>query len=116
MSYSKYRAKPVHDDGYRFSSKREHKRYLELRILEKAGEIAGLELQPSWSFSFDSSPVLIRSDGFPNGRKLTYRADFSYTDKNGTFVCEDAKGFKTPEYKIKKALMEACHGIIVREV
>lgn len=27
-----------------------------------------------------------------------------------------AKGFKTPEYKIKKALMEACHGIVVKEV
>lgn len=116
MSFKKYRNKPTHYDGHRFDSKRELKRYQELQILIRAGEIANLELQPSWSFSVDSRPVLIRSEGFPNGRKLTYRADFSYTDKNGTFHCEDAKGFKTPEYKIKKALMEACHGIIVEEV
>lgn len=116
MSYAKYRNKPTHYDGHRFDSKRELKRYQELQLLVRAGEIANLELQPSWSFSVDGVPVVIRSQGFPNGRKMTYRADFSYTDKNGTPVIEDAKGFKTPEYKIKKALMEACHGIVVKEV
>lgn len=117
MSYSKYKAKPVHDDGHRFSSKREHKRYLELKLLERAGEIRDLQLQPSWTFSVDGKAVLIRSEGYPNGRKLTYRADFGFVDvKTGEYRCEDSKGFRTPEFKIKKALMEAFHGIIVQEV
>lgn len=117
MSYSKYKAKPVHDDGHRFSSKREHKRYLELRLLERAGEIRDLQLQPSWTFSVDGKGLLIRSEGYPNGRLAKYVADFSYVDtKTGELVVEDSKGFRTDVFKWKKALMELCHGIIVREV
>lgn len=116
MSYSKFRNKKTPVDGITFSSRREAKRYQELKILQQAGEIAELKLQPSWTFYVDGNPVLIRSQGFPNGRLAKFVADFSYVTKDGEFVVEDSKGFRTDVFKWKKALMEACHGIVVREV
>lgn len=117
MSYKKYRNKPTHLDGHRFDSIKEAKRYQELRLLEKMGEIRDLKLQPSWGFSVAGNTVSIRSAGFPNGKAVKYKADFSYTDcKTGELAVEDVKGMRTDVYKLKRALMEACHGIIVREV
>jgi len=117
LAYSKYRAVPTEIDGVRFASKKEAKRYQELRLLERAGHVRDLQLQPSWTFSVAGNAVLIRSEGFPNGRKLKYQADFQYFDvKAGKVTVEDVKGMRTDVYKIKRALMEACHGIIVREV
>jgi len=85
-------------------------------LLERAGHVRDLTLQPSWTFSVDGNAVLIRSDGFPNGRHLKYKADFQYFDvRDGKVVIEDVKGMRTDVYKIKRALMEACYGIIVRE-
>lgn len=43
MSPHKYHAKPTTVDGIRFASKAEARRYSELRLLEKAGEIKNLE-------------------------------------------------------------------------
>ena len=42
----KYNAIPTTVDGIRFASKREARRYLELKLLQKAGHISDLELQP----------------------------------------------------------------------
>ncbi len=45
-----------------------------------------------------------------------YVPDFSYTEpKTGRRVVEDVKGYKTPEYKLKWRLMQACHEIEVKE-
>ena len=44
----KYGNRKVTIDGITFDSKREMKRYCELKLLEKAGEISGLELQPEF--------------------------------------------------------------------
>ncbi|MDD3747626.1 MAG: DUF1064 domain-containing protein, partial [Anaerostipes sp.] len=46
MRYSKYGARKTVIDGITFDSKREAKRYQELKLLEQAGEISYLELQP----------------------------------------------------------------------
>lgn len=45
-----------------------------------------------------------------------YRADFMYQTRCGEWVVEDAKGFRTPEYKLKAKLMRAVFGIAIREV
>ena len=45
---SKYNAKRVKRDGYTFDSKAEAKRYWELKQLEKAQEIAFLEVHPKF--------------------------------------------------------------------
>jgi hypothetical protein len=44
-----------------------------------------------------------------------YVADFRY-EEGGATVVEDAKGFKTAAYKLKKKLMKAIHNIEIREV
>lgn len=46
MKYNKYGNIKTVIDGIKFDSKRESERYLELKLLEKAGEISDLKLQP----------------------------------------------------------------------
>ncbi len=99
--------KKVEIDGHKFDSKRESERYLDLRLLERAGEIRDLELQPVFKIEIGGIPV--RYVG--SNRQMTYRADFRYYDVlRGCEVIEDVKmqsGFKTEVYKIKRALMRA---------
>jgi len=127
-SRSKYKAVKTTIDGVTFDSKKEAKRYTELRLLEKAGHITHLELQPEYQITI-------------NGAKICkYKADFRYFtvrqenneqyynskgewqtptmtgDKEGQIV-EDVKGFKTPIYRLKKKLVEACYpGTQIKEV
>ena len=94
----KYNAKSIEIDGFKFASKKEAKRYLELKTLEKAGKIKDLKLQP----------VFLLQEGFYYQgeaiRQITYRADFEYVNEKGERVVEDVKGFKTDVYKLKKKL------------
>ncbi len=101
---SKYRAVKTEVDGITFDSKREAARYMELVLLERAGEISRLELQPKY-------------DCVVNGHKIcTYKADFRYFSAEGSVV-EDVKGVKTPVYRLKKKLVEALYpGVTVQEV
>lgn len=99
----KYRNKKVVIDGRTFDSIREGKRYQELRLLEKAGEISHLECQPRFKLFCGTRPVL-----YDSGRQATYVADFAYFDGERR-VIEDAKGFRTREYLIKKAIVHAMH-------
>jgi ribosomal protein L25 (general stress protein Ctc) len=125
---SKYRAVPTVVDGIRFASKREAKRYQDLKLLERAGQIAGLvydKKQLRWPLAVNGELI------------CTYEADFSYwvhvdgktlkviirgniieTADVGKVrkVIEDSKGFKTPAYRLKRKLMKAIHGIEIKEV
>lgn len=102
---SKYKAQPTTVDGIRFDSKKEARRYQELRLLQKAGEISNLELQPSFKLSCGDRPIK-----FDSGRQAVYKADFAYWDhKQEKRVIEDSKGFRTPEYKLKRAIVHAMH-------
>jgi len=95
-------------DGIVFDSKKEAKRYGELKLLEKAGKIYLLVLQPEYIIA---APCVI------NGRKMAarkYRADFSYI-QDGKEVTEDCKGMKTDMYKLKRHLMKSIHGIDILE-
>lgn len=107
----KFRAIPTERDGIRFDSKREADRYSALRLLEKAGEISELEIQPVFPLVIGDRPVLIRSAGFPTGRRAKYIADFRYKDKSGARVTEDVKGMDTPLSALKRAIVEAQYGI-----
>ena len=110
---NKYGAESTIIDGIRFASKKESKRYIELRLLEKAGEITELVLQPKYPLMVgDEKPVKSRTKRYPNGRKVTYIADFKYYDvKKGAPVVEDVKGMDTPASRIKRACVEAYYGI-----
>lgn len=99
----KYGNKKVTIDGMTFDSIKEAKRYGELKILQRKGEISGLGCQP-------------RFDLFVNGERICfYRADFDYM-QCGKRVVEDVKGVKTPVYQLKKRLMKACLGITITEI
>lgn len=99
---SKYGNKPTEVDGIRFASKREAHRYTELKLLERAGKISALRLQPAFPLDVNGVPV------------CHYRADFAYVE-NGRRVVEDSKGYRTDVYKIKRALMKAIHGVEIVE-
>ena len=95
---SKYGAKRTSVDGVIFDSAKEANRYAMLRLLEKAGKITNLQLQPEFKCMV-------------NGNKIcTYKADFCY-DRNGENIVEDVKSkpTRTPVYKLKVRLMAACH-------
>lgn len=117
---SKYGAQPTTVDGIRFDSKKEATRYGELKLLEAAGEIWDLALQPKFPLLVPStSGQLMRAaEAIAQGgsfRLGEYRGDFLYWDKSGKVV-EDVKGFKTPLYRWKKKHVEAQYGIEIREI
>ena len=96
---SKYHNKKVQVDMYVFDSIAESKRYKELKLLERAGEIKKLELQPRF---------LLQESFKKNGktfRKIEYIADFQYIE-NGRVVIEDVKGKETEVFKLKRKLFE----------
>jgi hypothetical protein len=102
-SRSKYGNKKVVVDGIKFDSKWESERYLYLKSLEKAGRVRDLQLQ-------------VRFQIVVNGEKIcTYIADFQYeketADGEWESIVEDAKGVETADFKLKKKLMKAVHGI-----
>lgn len=102
---SKYGAVKTEVDGIVFDSKHEAKRYQELRLLEQAGEITNLRLQVPYIL-FPKSK---------HGRALKYIADFTYNDRNGQLIVEDAKGVKTPVYRLKRRMMAEIYNIEIKE-
>jgi hypothetical protein len=99
---SKYFAQPITIDGLRFASKKEGTRYLELKLLEKAGHIKSLELQP-------------RYDLIVNGVNCGfYKADFRYF-KDQKRIVEDVKGVRTPIYALKCKLVKALYNVEILE-
>jgi len=110
--FHKYGAEPVEIDGHRFPSKREGRRYGELKMLVQAGEITELELQPKYPLGLPDNPILLKSRGYPNGRQAAYFADFKYTDtRTGSEVIEDVKGMDTPLSRLKRAIVEAQYSV-----
>lgn len=93
-----------------FDSKKERDRYHVLKLLEKSGQIQDLQTQ----VYFYIIPTLRDDAGKLVARKTSYRADFVYTE-NGKQVVEDAKGFRTAVYKLKRALMFERFGILIKE-
>lgn len=109
MTYNKYKRNKVTVDGITFDSKKEAKRYFQLKELEQKGEISNLELQKA--FTLIPSQYI---DGRCVERPCKYIADFCYQQGEMTIV-EDVKGYKTTDYKIKKKLMLYLKGIQVKE-
>ena len=118
---SKYNNRKVRRDGLTFDSKKEHKRYNELLLLEQAGEIKNLRRQVKFLLiPTQREPKIIGPRGGVKKGKLlerecAYIADFVYTE-NGKIVVEDTKGLRTKDYIIKRKLMLYVHNIRVREV
>lgn len=107
---AKYGNRKVIRDGIEFDSIKECQRYCELKLMQRAGLISDLQMQ----VSFELIPSQ-RVDGKVVERAVNYIADFVYK-QDGLKVVEDTKGYKTPEYIIKRKLMLWVHGIRIREV
>lgn len=94
---SKYGAIPTVVDGIRFASKAEAKRWGELKLLERDGEIRRLERQPKFDLMVLGEKI---------GR---YIGDFAYLDKRLCRVVEDVKGYATDEFRLKWAIVRLQH-------
>lgn len=102
MRYNKFHvAKKIERtiDGIVFASKAEAIRYRELKLLECAGKIKDLHLQPRF--------LLIPKTKTQSA--CYYVADFQYI-QNKKIIVEDVKGFVTAVYKLKKKLFLYLYG------
>ena len=100
---SKFGAKKTMVDGITFDSKWESERYGQLKAMERGGIVTDLKLQVKYDIVINDIKI------------CKYIADFVYKEESpdGKIreIVEDAKGFETPEFKLKKKLMKAVHGI-----
>ena len=117
MKRHKYGAVATVVDGVRFSSKAEARRYQELRLLEKAGKIEALELQPAFVLTTQLTTGTIRGAGKALAGKFPvigkYVADFKYyrLEAPCDWVVEDVKGYDLPLAKWKRKHTEAQYGV-----
>lgn len=75
--------------GRSFASQLERRRAEELTMLVQAGQISNLEFQPTVKLTV---------------AEIGYRPDFRYTTDSGEVVYEEAKGFETSDWLIRKKL------------
>lgn len=100
MIKHKFKAISTIYDGIKFPSKKEQKRYQQLRLLEQSGDLL----------------FFLRQVPFHLTGNIKYVCDFMCFWKDGTVTIEDVKGFKTDMYKVKKKLVEATYPIEIIEI
>ena len=108
---NKYGAKPTDLDGYRFASKAEAKRYAELVLLLKAGEIKNLEVHPHYPYEVNGRKIgrgytadfayLEVTHGSPNGRRCKFKSPRKIT--------EDVKGTTARDWPLRRDLFKALY-------
>ena len=108
---SKYHNRKVEIDGIKFDSIKEGERYLELKMLLRAGKIRDLQLQ----VEFELIPKQAGEQACKD------KADFVYhMADTGKMVVEDVKGCKKGAayqlFSIKRKLMLWRHGIKIVEI
>ena len=99
---NKYSAIKTEVDGIIFDSKREAKRYQELRILQRKGMITDLHLKVKREFIVNRIKV------------GSYTSDFEY-EEDGSHIVEDCKGYRHRDYIWRKKMMRALFSIEIRE-
>lgn len=101
---NKYRNKKVIYDGITFDSIKEKNRYIELKLMERAGLIKDLKLQ----YEFELQPAFILNK--KKIRKISYIADFYYFDNElNDYIVEDVKSEITKKdktYCLKKKMFQ----------
>ena len=118
---SYYRTKKVEYDGIMFDSATERDRYRILREAQKRGLISDLRLQVVFTLipkQTELVEVKLKTktkvvEKF-HEHPLTYQADFVYM-RDGKDVIEDAKGYATEDYIIRRKLMRF-QGRPIREI
>jgi Protein of unknown function (DUF1064) len=95
------------DRSKRYASKHEADTAMKLGALERAGYIAELREQVSFTLVEGKGKI----------RPIKYVADFVYqVPLTGTTHVVDAKGCKTPVYRLKRKLAALMLGIVIEEV
>lgn len=94
-------------DGITFDSKREARRYQELKLLKRAGNIRSLARQVSFYFVLGDIEIRYPPNKLGHkGPQMKYIADFEYYDcDKEEWIIEDSKGHRTDAYKLKRAIM-----------
>lgn len=108
---NKYGAEATECDGITFDSKAEAKRYLQLKTMQRAGEISQLQ----WQVRIPLLPA--QEVGNRKEKPVDYICDFVFV-RDGVKVYEDVKSAptKTPEFILKRKMALFFHGIVVQEV
>lgn len=125
---NKYHSKKTRlSDGTVFDSRKEARRWQQLRLLESQGEIQDLKRQVEYELVpnqyeiverySDKTGKRLKDEKRLAERRVCYVADFVYT-KDGETVVEDTKSpvTRTKDYIIKRKLMRHIHGIVIREI
>ena len=132
---TKLNNKSIVIDGIEFQSKKEGKRYAELKLLQRAGEISDLELQKKYELIPAQYEIVETGEQYKVGERkgqpktkrvcveqsIVYIADFVY-QKNGQTVVEDVKGYRDPasatyaKFVLKRKMMLFFYGIKIKEV
>ena len=118
---NKYRNIKVEIDGETFASRKEARRYYELKLLERAGEIKNLQKQVKFLLIPSQFEEVIDAKGKPKQkcieRECVYVADYQYQDAHtGELIVEDTKGMRTKDYIIKRKLMLSVYKIRIKEI
>ncbi len=100
MLRHKFRAIRCEEDGIKFASKKEAKRYIELKALQRLGEVV---------FFLKQTPFHLTGG-------VKYVCDYLVFWKNGEVTIEDVKGMKTPMYTLKKKQVEVMYPIKITEI
>ncbi len=113
--------KVITSDGIEHASQKEANRWCELKLLERAGKIFGLQRQVKFTLIPAQYEEVIEEGKKPKKklleRECAYIADFVYYDaESGNLIVEDTKGVKTKDYVIKRKLMLCVHHVKIREV
>ena len=96
----KFNAVRVETEGIKFPSKKEAKRYLQLKRLKESGEII----------------FFLRQAPFHLSGGVKYVCDFLIFWTDGNVTIEDVKGMKTSAYVAKKKMVEATYPIEITEI
>lgn len=97
----KYHSKKANcANGHTHDSKKEATRCNELHLMQRAGRISELKIQVPFELIPPLKFKTMRSE-----RPCKYVADFTYI-LDGVQIIEDTKGYKTPDYIIKRKLMK----------
>nr|WP_244626912.1 DUF1064 domain-containing protein [Microvirga tunisiensis] len=95
-----------------YDSAGEMKRYGDLLLQEKIGNISNLKRQVRIPLIVNGIHLTLE-DVRGRRRRLFYEADFTYNEQQD-FVIEDFKGYDTPLSRLKRAIVEAITGNKVR--
>lgn len=114
MKRSKYNSKKTEYDGFMYDSKKEANYARKLDLFIKAGDL--IEYDRQVKMHYEVGIKTRTDDDYTDHKTYFYRCDFVEYWANGTTVYTDVKGFRTPEYKRKKKIIEKLYDIKLNEV